>query len=101
MVEGLWVINDGSRFVVSFEENNKINLSFCTNEQEAICDVPIHLYVDGDIKYFVQMLGREGMSTSCCMYCQTHPNDWKGLQSVPDNILWGISKQRQSLPDTK
>jgi hypothetical protein len=51
------------------------------------------------MKYFAQMLGREGMSTSWCMYCQTHPNDWKGLQSVPDYVLWDISKQRQFLQD--
>ncbi len=99
IVEGLRVINDGSRFVVSFEENNKMKLSFCSNEQEAICDVPIHLYINSDMNYFAQMPGREGMSTSWCMYCETHPNDWKGLQSVPDDVLWDISKQRQFLQE--
>ena len=100
VVEGLQVIKDGSRFVVSSAENNKMALSFFRDQQvEAICDVPIHLYINGDMKYFAQMLGREGMSTSWCMYCQTHPNDWKGLQSVPDDLLWDIAKQRQYLQD--
>ncbi len=74
-------------------------VSFCTNEQEAIYDVPIHLSINVDMKYFMQRLRHEGMSNSWCMYCQTHPNDWKGLQSVPGDVLWDISKQRQFLQD--
>ncbi len=44
IVEGLRVIKDGSRFVVSFAENNKMKLSVFNDEQEAICNVPTHLY---------------------------------------------------------
>jgi hypothetical protein len=50
------------------------------------------------MNFFAQMLGREGMST-WCMYCQVHPNDWKGLQSVPEDALWDIAKQQQFLQD--
>ena len=58
-----------------------------------ICDVPIYLYINGDMKYFAQMLGREGMSISQCMYCQImHPSDWNGLQSIPNEALWDIAK---------
>ncbi len=40
-----------------------------------ICDAPIYLFINGGMKYFSQMLGCEGMSTSCYMYCQMHPSD--------------------------
>jgi hypothetical protein len=33
------------------------------------------------------------------MYCQLHPNDWKGLQSVPEDALWDIAKQKQFLQE--
>jgi hypothetical protein len=99
IVQGLRVIHDGNRFVVSFAENNKMKLSFFNDEQEVICNVPIHLYINGNMKYFAQMLGREGMSTSWCMYCETHPNDCKGLQIIPDDLLWDISKQRKFLQE--
>jgi hypothetical protein len=93
IVGGLRVIKDGTRFVLSFAEINKMKLSFC------ICNVPIHLYINGDMKYFAQMLGREGMSISWCMYCQTHPTDWKGLKSFPGDVLWDIAKQRKILQE--
>jgi hypothetical protein len=99
IVEGLRIIKDGSRFVVSFAENSKMKLSFFNDKQEAICNVPIHLYIIGDMKYFAQMLGREGMSTSWCMYCQTHPKDWKGLQSIPDDVSWDIASKGKFLQE--
>jgi len=75
-----------------------MSLSFTPDDNEAaICNVPIYLYINGDMKFFAQMLGREGMSTSWCMYCQEHPKDWKGLQSVPADELWDIAKQQQFL----
>jgi hypothetical protein len=47
----------------------------------------------GDLKYFAQMLGHDGMNTSWCMWCQAHPNEWKGLFSVPVHQLWSIAAQ--------
>jgi len=51
------------------------------------------------MKFFAQMLGREGMSTSWYMYCQVHPKDWKGLHSVPEDELWDIATQLQVLDE--
>jgi len=100
VVEGLRAINDGSRFIVRSDDNGCMSLSFTPDDNEAaICNVPIYLYINGDMKFFAQMLGREGMSTSWCMYCQEHPNDWKGLQSVPEALLWEIEKQQQFLQE--
>jgi hypothetical protein len=59
--------------------------------------VPTSLFVNGDLKYFAQMLGHDGMSTSWCMWCQAHPNEWKGLFSVPVHQLWSIPKQVEYL----
>jgi hypothetical protein len=33
------------------------------------------------------------------MYCLVHPNDWKGLQSVPEDSLWDIEKQQQFIQE--
>jgi len=98
IVDGLQVIKNGGRFIVTLEENGEMSLAFTANNNNAvICDVPVHLFINGDMKYFAQMLGREGMSTSWCMYCQVHPKDWKGLHSVPADELWDIAKQQQFL----
>jgi len=56
---------------------------------KTIFNVPIQLYINGDMKFFAQILGRDGMSTLW------HPNDWKGLLSVPDEKLWVVDKQKQ------
>jgi hypothetical protein len=75
IVVGLQVIKNGSRFVVRLEENGQMSLCFSNiNNEGTICDVPIYLFINGDVKYFAQMLGRKGMSTSWCMYCQIHPS---------------------------
>jgi hypothetical protein len=94
IVDGLQVIKNGSGFVVRLEENGQMSLCFNDiNNEGTICNVPIYLFINGDMKYFAQMLGREGMSTSWCMYCQIHPSDWNGLQSIPNETLWDIAKQ--------
>ena len=31
----------------------------------------------GDLKFHAQMLGRNNMSTSWCMWCQLAPHEWK------------------------
>jgi len=97
IIEGLRKIYDGGRFIVTMNEDRQLNLSFSHSMSEnlTICDVPIRLFINGDLKYFAQMLGREGMSTSWCMWCEAHPNQWSGLFNVPMNQLWSISKQQQ------
>jgi hypothetical protein len=100
VVEGLRAINDGSRFIVRSDDNGCMSLSFTPDDNKAaICNGPIYLYINGDMKFFAQMLGWEGMSTSWCMYCQEHPNGWKGLQSVPEALSREIEKQQQFLQE--
>jgi hypothetical protein len=64
-------------------------------EGSILCNVPIRLFINGDLKYFAQMLGRDGMSSNWCMWCKYHPNDWKGLLTVPAMELWSIGQQEQ------
>jgi hypothetical protein len=98
IVNGLQVIQNGGRFIVMVDDYNKMSLTFARDNNYAIvCNVPIHLFINGDMKFFAQMLGREGMSSSWCMYCQVHPKDWKGLHSVPEDELWDIATQLQVL----
>jgi len=89
IADGLRNIKRGGRFIV----DNNMQLFFDQSNTENLCDVPTSLYINGDLKYFAQMLGRDGMSTSWCMWCQAHPNEWRGLFSVPLQQLWSISQQ--------
>jgi hypothetical protein len=97
IIEGLRNIYDGDWFIVTMNEDRQLNLLFShsLSENLTICDVSNRLFINGDFKYFVQMLGREGLSTSWCMWCEAHPNQWSGLFNVPMNRLWSISKQQQ------
>ena len=97
IIAGLRTINDGGRFIVRLEDNNKLELSFNSNLDDGniLCNVPIHLFINGDLKFFAQMLGREGMSSNWCMWCKYHPNNWNGLLSVPASELWSIGQQHQ------
>ena len=94
IIAGLRVIANGGRFVVGQD----FNLSFnsLNAEQPAMCDVPIRLFINGDLKFFAQILGRDGMSSSWCMWCQVHPSGWKGLTAdgINPDELWSIASQK-------
>jgi hypothetical protein len=58
IVEGLRVISAESRFIVKLDtNNNKLQLSFVDDSATSICNVPIHQYINGDMKFFAQILG--------------------------------------------
>ena len=69
---GLKVIAEGRRFAVS----NDLAVSF-SGDEPGICNVPTRLVLVGDLKFYAQMSGRDGMSSSWCMWCQLHPSEWK------------------------
>jgi hypothetical protein len=98
IIEGLRNIRNGGRFIVRLNDCNQLSLTYNNDEDDDASvqfNVPIYLYINGDHKFFAQMLGRDGMSTSWCMYCKSHPKDWKGLISVPIADLWSIAQQLQ------
>jgi hypothetical protein len=53
-------IKHGGRFIV----DNNMQLSFDQSNTEKLCDVPTSLYINKNLKYFMQILGCDGMSTS-------------------------------------
>ncbi len=53
------------------DEANQLKLSFNDNDEDdgqVQVNVQIQLFINGDLKYFAQVLDRDGMSTSWCMY---------------------------------
>lgn len=96
VVMGLENIHNGGRFIVSSsEEADKLELSFDEEpvNRQVYFNVPISIFINGDLKFFAQMLGRDGMSTSWCMYCKIHPKDWSGLVAVPEDEMWTVAQQ--------
>jgi hypothetical protein len=57
-------------------------------EHQPACNVPYNLYKVGDLKYYMQMLGRDGMSSCWCVWCKCHPSCWRKFDA-----------EKESLPD--
>jgi hypothetical protein len=98
--QGLETIHNGGRFIVSSsEEAGQLELSFDEEpiNRQVHYNVPVSIFINGNLKFFAQRLGRDGMSTSWCMYCNVHPKDWSGLVAVPDDELWTLAQQTQFL----
>lgn len=99
VAQGLQTIHNGGRFIVSStEETGKLELLFHeepNNNRQVHYNVPVSIYINGDLKFFAQILGRDGMSSSWCMFCKVHPKDWSGLVEVPEEELWTIAQQKQ------
>ncbi len=70
--EGLQLIAEGGRFIVS--EN--LAVTFSGFEVAAICNCSINIYLGGDLKFYAQMSGRDGMSSYWCMWQMLHPAEW-------------------------
>jgi hypothetical protein len=57
VVEGLRVIQNGSRFIVRSDENGSVSLVFTRDDnEEVIHDVPISLYMNGDMNILPRCL---------------------------------------------
>jgi hypothetical protein len=93
-------ICDGGKFILDFSsESNELKLSFSrldvSENDSHLCDVSIRLFVTGDLKFYAQMLGRNNMSGSWCMWCLMAPNEWsKEIAEVLPNHAgeWTINK---------
>jgi hypothetical protein len=60
IIMGYRNIHEGGRFVVMFDEKEKLQLSFFSllePEEAPLCDVPLNIFVNGDLKFFAQILG--------------------------------------------
>jgi hypothetical protein len=80
IVKGYQNISEGGQFIVVRKE--RLELTFCfdlNDDTEVLCDVPIKIFIYGYLKFFAQFLGRDGMSSSWCMWCDLHPSEWRSL----------------------
>jgi hypothetical protein len=82
---GLRVIAQGGRFAVKKDASDKLEVSF-SGDDSGICNVPTRPVLVGDLKFYAQMSGRDGMSSSWCMWCQLHPSEWKTFFERKDDI---------------
>jgi hypothetical protein len=92
---GLKRIAFGRQFIVASNQDGRLLLSFDeakSQEGETICDVPRQPFINGDLKYSAQLLGCEGVSSSWCMWCQSHPSEWK--HNLRAENLWTINLQK-------
>jgi len=97
----LKLIVNGGHFTVSKGEDGIISLQFdriIAGDNPVVCSVPVRLFMVGDLKYYMQMLGRDGMSSCWCVWCVCHPRFWKCLGVEPDSVpqhekeTWTIQK---------
>ena len=85
----LKLIVEGGYFSVYHSQgtdNMKLSFSSSNQEDQALCSVPVRLFKVGDLKYYMQMLGRDGMSSCWCVWCASHPSYWKSYCTEPDSI---------------
>jgi hypothetical protein len=103
---GLKNISEGQRFIVQLDPaTGNMSLTFSPIsviiDHQIACDVPCNMYRVGDLKYYMQMLGRDGMSSCWCVWCKCHPSYWRAFdaekESLPDEEkeLWTIEKMAE------
>jgi hypothetical protein len=80
-------ICSGGRFIVNVDQCGDFSLNYSETEQGEglgqLCNVSTRVFVVGDLKFYAQMLGRNNMSGSWCMWCTMAPHEWK-LPSYED-----------------
>jgi hypothetical protein len=60
---GLRVIAEGGRFAVMKDASDELVVSV-SGDDSGICKVPTRLVLVGDLKFYAQTSGRDGMSSS-------------------------------------
>ena len=75
------MVKDSGRFVLyQIDDTDTYSLQFSTadhNDREPICNALTRVFCVGDLKFYLQMLGRDNMHGSWCMWCSLLPSDWK------------------------
>jgi hypothetical protein len=98
--ESLKVMVEGGRFIVTVGEEDRLTVQFDyspeSNGTTQLCSVPTTIVVVGDLKFYAQLLGRENMSGSWCMWCDSHPSQWNNdLSTDRENLLWTIQRLKE------
>jgi hypothetical protein len=95
-------IGDGARLIAEgghFLVNRDLSLSFLPQtESSIICSIPNRLLIVGDHKFYAQMLGRENMSGSWCMWCKSHPSEWHSFgKSFPSWMIESLKSHKDKI----
>ncbi len=68
-----------------------------------IVNCSANLFLVGNLKFYTQMSGREGMSSYWCMLCQLHPSEWRTVQDNPSAVpeeekkMWTVALHKEML----
>jgi hypothetical protein len=91
--ESLRVMVEGRQLIVTKSDNNKLTVAFSSSPEcngiTQACSVQNTIVVVGDLKFYAQLLGRENMSGSWCMWCDMHPSQWNDNVSITSRETFG------------
>jgi hypothetical protein len=63
-----------------------------------IFSAPNCLLIVGDHKFYAQILGRENMSGSWCMWCKYHPSEWQSFGlSFPSWMIESLKSHKDKI----
>ena len=89
------MMSGGSRFMLFKNDDGTFSLKFgCRDQNACYCDVPTRMFCVGDLKFYAQMLGRDNMSGSWCMWCRMAPSEWKSGAVPTDGNLEHLHRVR-------
>jgi hypothetical protein len=98
---GLQLIANGGHFIV--KEGKEVSFSSVDMPSNLIVNCSTNLYIVGNLKFYAQMSGREGMSSYWCMWCQLHPSEWQTFQRNPSAVpeekkkMWTVALHKNAL----
>jgi hypothetical protein len=100
--EGLQLIAEGGRFNVT-GMGMEVSFSQQPTQSNLIVNCSAHIYLAGDLKFYAQMSGQEGMSSYLCMWCQLHPSQWQTFMESSSAVLeeekkmWSVDLYKETL----
>jgi len=100
--EGLRLISEGGCFNVT-GTGMEVSFSQQPVQSDLIINCSAQIYLVGDLKFYAQMSGRDGMSSYWCMWCQLHPLQWRNFMdnssAVPEEEkkIWSLDLMNETL----
>jgi hypothetical protein len=57
-------------------------------------NVPIHVFITGDLAFYATIMGKEGMNKAHCHWCKLRSSQWQVLGHTP-GIKWTLQELKQ------
>jgi hypothetical protein len=70
VIDGLKRIHDGGHIIIEENEQSQFVLTFDQRNESQVgilCNVPLNIFINGNLKFFALILGCNGMSSCRCM----------------------------------